>query len=135
MPLLAIRCAQEHTTEAYVALAAYIEGQGYPTPPCTLCGEPTRQVPLSNTTRKSRVFPFVTPHIRGDGQPMVIEDMQHLRKVEKEYGVVLPAFAQNEHDLDPIKDPPVYKGYDLHGDTAYRSADPDRQAWARRRKS
>src|SRR5882672_12851020 len=83
--------------------------------------------------QKSGIFPFTTPHIRGDGQPMVIQDIAHLRRVEKEYGVVLPAFAQNEHDLDPIKNPPVYRGYELAGDT-YMAPDKDRAAFEANRK-
>lgn len=57
---------------------------------------------------KTAGFPFVCPHV--DGKPMVINDLQHLRKVEKQYGVVFSAFSKsNERDVDPIKDLPRYR--------------------------
>lgn len=60
---------------------------------------------------KTAGFPFTVNHV--DGKPMVIESMQHLRKVESKYGVVFSAFSKaNERDLDPIKDLPRYKGDD-----------------------
>jgi hypothetical protein len=83
---------------------------------------------------KSAVFPFTTPHITADGKPITITDIAHLRKVEKEYGVVLPAFAKNEHDLDPIQNPPKYTGYEKAGNT-YLGHDPDRARWEANRKS
>lgn len=32
-------------------------------------------------------FPFTTTHIGTDGQPIVVESMRHLRKLENAYGV------------------------------------------------
>ena len=59
----------------------------------------------------SGVFPFETTHV--DGKPMRIESMQHLRKVESKYGVVFSAFSKsNINDLDPIKNPPKFRGND-----------------------
>ena len=56
---------------------------------------------------KTSAFPFETTHVTG--KPMVIESLQHLRKVEREAGVVFSAFSKtNERDLDPIKDLPKF---------------------------
>lgn len=63
--------------------------------------------------RKTSGFPFEARHITPDGKSMTIDSLQHLRKVEKEYGVVLSAFSKsNIHDVDPIKDLPRYRGED-----------------------
>jgi hypothetical protein len=57
---------------------------------------------------KTAGFPFTVNHV--DGKPMVINDLQHLRKVEKQYGVVFSAFSKsNVNDLDPLKDVPRYR--------------------------
>lgn len=60
----------------------------------------------------SGVFPFTVPHV--DGKPMVIESMQHLRQVEKNYGVVFSAFSKdNIRDTDPTdRNLPRYRGDD-----------------------
>lgn len=63
------------------------------------------------TFSKTGVFPFTLNHV--DGKPMVIESLQHLRKVESTYGVVFSAFTkQNERDLDPIQQLPRFRGDD-----------------------
>lgn len=57
---------------------------------------------------KTAGFPFETTHV--DGSKMVINDLQHLRKVEKQYGVVFSAFSKsNINDLDPLRDVPRYR--------------------------
>ena len=44
---------------------------------------------------------------------MTIDSLAHLRKVEKEYGVVFSAFSKaNIRDLDPHRDLPRYRGED-----------------------
>jgi hypothetical protein len=94
---------------------------------CTGCRKPFK----ASIAERSPVFPFTTTHISGDGSPMVIENLAHLRRVERDFGVVLPAFSKsNVNDLDPIKDPPTYRGWD---DDQYLSPDPDRREWAARR--
>ena len=56
---------------------------------------------------KTSAFPFVTTHV--DGKPLVVESISHLRKIEREAGVVFSAFSKtNERDLDPIKDLPKF---------------------------
>lgn len=62
-------------------------------------------------TRRARphngIFPFTLPHI--DGKPMEITSIDHLRKVERQYGVVLSAFSKESiNDLTPIKDLPRF---------------------------
>lgn len=58
---------------------------------------------------KTSIFPFTVSHV--DGKPMQIESLQHLRKVEKDYGVAFSAFSKaNINDTDPLRDPPTYRG-------------------------
>lgn len=60
---------------------------------------------------KSAVFPFESRHVTPDGKPLVIESMNHLRKVERDYGVVFSAFNNElNNSMDSIKDPPRYRG-------------------------
>lgn len=63
---------------------------------------------------KTSAFPFDTPHI--SGKNMTIESMGHLRKVERDYGVVLTAFANNPSNwTDNLKgDLPKYRGNETH---------------------
>lgn len=62
---------------------------------------------------KTAGFPFEARHVSPDGKPITIDSLQHLRKVEKQYGVVFSAFSKaNIRDLDPIKGVPRYRGED-----------------------
>lgn len=84
-------------------------------PPCDACGGTLTVLPLSQPSRRyvGSVFPFVTTHVDPDGKPMTIENMGHLRQVEREYGVVLSAFSQRSiNDITPIKDLPRYLAQD-----------------------
>lgn len=79
------------------------------TPDCD-CGGILQLLPLSNViTGKTGVFPFTSPHISGDGSPVVVESMGHLRQIEKQYGVVLSAFSQNRNNPDHITDLPTHR--------------------------
>lgn len=60
---------------------------------------------------RSAAFPFTTTHVDGKGRPITVESLGHLRSLEKQYGVVFSAFSQNPSNLDPIKDPPRYRGW------------------------
>lgn len=64
------------------------------------------------TYAKTAIFPYTVNHV--DGKPMVIESLQHLRKVEKQYGVVFSAFSHaSTNNLDPVsKDLPRFRGGD-----------------------
>lgn len=82
----------------------------YDIPACPKCGGERTLAPTGLSTR-TPIFPFTVNHV--DGKPMVIESMQHLRRVERTYGVAFSAFNKdNINDLDPLKDVPVYKGDD-----------------------
>lgn len=83
------------------------------TPRCRTCGGELTMLPLSARIPKTGTFPFSTTHIDPDGKPMIIESLGHLRHIEKEYGVVLSAFSQEPHNLDPIRDLPRYRGEDI----------------------
>lgn len=80
---------------------------------CPQCGAPCEKQVLT-ARPKSAVFPFVTPHVDGKGRPMVIEDIGHLRRVEREYGVTLTAFSQNPSNPAAIQDAPRYRGQEPH---------------------
>lgn len=56
----------------------------------TLLMEPDRH-------RTHNVFPHVNPHLTGEG-PVAVESLSHLRKLEKQYGVVVHAFSQDSVD-------------------------------------
>ena len=60
---------------------------------------------------KNALFPYTVNHV--DGKPMVIESMQHLRKVERDFGVVFSAFSKsNIRDVSPIDGVPRFRGED-----------------------
>lgn len=79
-------------------------------PNCT-CGGDLEMLPLSElgAWRKTAVFPFTTTHIDGNGTPIVVEDIGHVRRLEKQYGVVLSAFSQNPNNPDHIQDLPRHR--------------------------
>ena len=87
--------------------------------PCSMFDIPVCPVCSSNRTlapcagiRKSGIFPFTVNHV--DGNPMEIRDMQHLRQVERNYGVAFSAFNKsNINDTDPMPDVPRYRGDEL----------------------
>lgn len=64
------------------------------------------------THSKNALFPFEVNHV--DGSPMVIESMNHLRKVEKDFGVVFSAFShRSSNNVDAVDaNLPKYRGDD-----------------------
>lgn len=80
---------------------------------CGGCGRVMTRLNFTGARAKTGVFPFVTPHIDADGRPMVIEDLGHLRRVEREYGVTLTAFSQNPSNPAHIQDAPNYRGWEI----------------------
>lgn len=42
--------------------------------------------------RRLTTFPFTTTHITGDGSPVEVQSLRHLRKLEAEYGVQSGAY-------------------------------------------
>lgn len=76
------------------------------------CGGDLIMLPLAaqpNDVRNGKVFPFITTHITADGSPIEVTDINHVRRLERDYGVVLTAFSNN-HAMDSIPDAPVYRG-------------------------
>lgn len=63
----------------------------------------------SKSFTKTSVFPYECTHVDGTGKPVVIESLGHLRKIEKQYGVVFSAFSQNRNNPDAIRDLPRHK--------------------------
>lgn len=59
-----------------------------------------REVDHGPVPSKTSVFPFEARHVTPDGKPIVINDIAHLRKVEREYGVVLTAFSREKGNWD-----------------------------------
>jgi len=89
---------------------ANVECSMYAIPVCPTCGAERALAP-AGAFRKSLIFPFTVPHV--DGKPMEITDLGHLRRVERDYGVVFSAFNKaNINDLDPIQDLPRFRGDD-----------------------
>lgn len=73
-----------------------------------------------SSVRKTAIFPYECTHI--DGKPMVIESLQHLRKVEKDFGVVFSAFSHSSsNNVDPVaKTLPRFRGEDEDTRRNYR---------------
>jgi hypothetical protein len=69
---------------------------------------------------KTAIFPYTVNHV--DGKPMVIESMQHLRKVEKDFGVVFSAFSHSSaSNVDPVdRNLPRFRGDDEDTRRNYR---------------
>jgi hypothetical protein len=51
---------------------------------CNDC-KPDMSKPIKVTERKH--FPFVTSNIRGDGRPVEVKSLRHLRQLENKHGV------------------------------------------------
>lgn len=104
MPLRDFTCKQCGMTQERF----YWASSGIPS--CT-CGGELDMLPLSElgSRYRSGVFPFTSPHISGDGTPVTVESIGHLRKIEKQYGVVLSAFSQNPSNPDHIRDLPRHR--------------------------
>lgn len=86
-------------------------------PPCE-CGSERRLI--SSRTGRSTLFPFTVNHV--DGKPMVIESLNQLRNVERDYGVVFTAFSRdNWQDTAPVdKNLPQFRGEDPGVRSKYR---------------
>lgn len=61
---------------------------------------------------KTSIFPYTVNHV--DGKPMVIQDLAHLRRVERDFGVVFSAFSHASSDnIDPVsRELPRFRGND-----------------------
>lgn len=79
--------------------------------PACKCGGELDMLPLgaSGAFIKTSVFPYECPHVDGTGKPVMIESLGHLRRIEKQYGVVFSAFSQNRNNPDAIRDLPRHK--------------------------
>lgn len=66
--------------------------------PACACGGRLEMLPLSARISKTAVFPYVHPHLTGDGKPVVVESLGHLRALERKYGKVVHAFSQDSVD-------------------------------------
>lgn len=84
---------------------------------CKDCGSALGLLQRSDEGRRrfTGVFPFTTTHINANGTPMVIENMAHLRSVERQYGVALTAFHNEENNsVDGLTgDLPLYRGWEI----------------------
>lgn len=79
---------------------------GSPIPFCS-CGGDLEMQPLTNTILgKTGVFPFTSTHLDGHGTPITVENIGHLRSLEKKYGVSVHAFSQNPGNPDSPRDLP-----------------------------
>lgn len=77
------------------------------------CPRCKRQMtPEYHGVRHQNIFPFTSTHIDGQGTPITIESLHHMRKVEKQYGVVLTHTGE-----DSPKDLPKHRpgGREIEG--------------------
>lgn len=57
---------------------------------CPQCGKRTKEnVPRSNGIKKTALYPFTSTHIDGLGTPITVNDFQHHKKIESQYGIAL----------------------------------------------
>lgn len=70
------------------------------------CGQAMTAV-VDGKPTKSTIFPYVTTHLDGAGTPITVDSLPHLRRLEKEYGVVVHGFS-NERASE-FKDLPVQR--------------------------
>lgn len=106
MPLYDYTCEPcGRLDERYVPAARVDEPQACPT-----CGAPQVRLPISaGTTRKTGVFPFISTHIDGTGQPIVVESLGHLRSLEAKYGVCATGFSQEPSNPESPRDLPEFR--------------------------
>lgn len=105
MPLRDFKCLScGKTQERYYKVVDGQEG----VPPCfdEECGGELEKQPLSAAISKSAVFPYTTKHITGDGRPVTVESLGHLRTLERRYGVCVSGFSQNPGNPDSPRDLP-----------------------------
>lgn len=78
-------------------------------PVCYDCGGELVMQSLSVSYGKTGIFPYTTTHISGDGSPVTVESLGHLRSLEKRYGVMVHAFSQNPSNSDSPRDLPRHR--------------------------
>ena len=66
----------------------------------------TENLASGHAARKNGIFPYTTTHITGDGKPVTVESLGHLRRLEKNYGVNVSGFSQNPGNPDSPRDLP-----------------------------
>ena len=78
-------------------------------PSCQTCGADLTMLHLSSGRiyGKSAVFPYTTTHVSGDGRPVTVESLGHLRQLERRYGVCFSGFSQDPGNPDSPRDLPV----------------------------
>jgi predicted nucleic acid-binding Zn ribbon protein len=103
MPLRDCKCtACNHEEERLVPMTG-------PPPACQQCGAPTEKTAnlRSGLYQKTGIFPYETTHITGDGKPVMVESLGHLRSLERKYGVCVTGFSNHDTNLDTPRDLPV----------------------------
>lgn len=105
MPLRDVRClACDRVEERFFHAREGIESLR-----CRACQSSVEQLPLSTTYGKMQTFPFTTTHLTGDSTPVTITDIGALRRLEKQYGVVVHAYSQEPGNPDSPRDLPVQR--------------------------
>jgi hypothetical protein len=109
MPLRDFTCKSCQMTQERF----YWASSGFPV--CT-CGGELEVLPLQAPLRdhSTGLFPHVTTHLTGDGKPIQVDSLSHLRKLEKQYGVIVHQFSNNRGNPDSPRDLPKFRGGD-HG--------------------
>lgn len=107
MPLRDFECVSCKSTPTELF---YTVKQGEITlPTCESCGADLTMLPLSSghIYGKTGVFPYTTTHVSGDGRPVTVESLGHLRQLERKYGVCVSGFSQDPGNPDSPRDLPV----------------------------
>jgi hypothetical protein len=76
----------EHEFEYFSSLADFAKPFT-----CDICGASAKRIlkPKGTKWLGTPSFPFVSKHIDGKGTPIAVESLHHMRKLEKQHGVVL----------------------------------------------
>lgn len=131
MPTYARKCLKKkckHTFEHFCTVAEKEAGIK-----CEKCGGETETVWVTTGRSGGAGFPYVSTNIDGKGTPIVIENISHLRKLEKKFGVVVRGFSDYSESTaqDPLKDLPIHRpgGEDYRGQLAPNLRPKQKKWW------
>ena len=108
MPTYSAKCQNDHTFDYFCMVANRNDDDQRKCPECGALGERTWE---TSGFGGGHGFPYTTNNILPGGKPLVIESLAHLRRVEKEHGVVVRGFSDFSASSaqDPLKDLPHYR--------------------------
>lgn len=88
-----------------------VKGGEITLPTCETCQSEMTMLPLSagRIRGKTGVFPYTTTHLSGDGNPVTVESLGHLRQIERKYGVCVSGFSQEPGNPNSPRDLPLQR--------------------------